>query len=167
MDERSRAAGSMTRRTYALLRRLPLPIQDLLFWAIEKAALFLVLILVLPIVVVVFVLATVIFAAVNWAFGSPSGVLGSVLAYAWLAALIVLPIIVTVRMWRAIPILARLKRVATEGADPDGRRSDAVVPPATFVPLETRLAAADATLAPDRTAADSVAPPPTDGRSAP
>lgn len=119
MDKNAATAGPMTRRAFDLVRRLPLPIQDEIFDAIQRFALFFVLIVAFPVTIAVFVAVTLTYALLNWALGAPSGLLGAVLAYAWLGAIVTLPVVITVRIWRAIPILTRLKTLAIDGPDRD------------------------------------------------
>ena len=139
------------KRVVAIVGFLPAPIQEFVSWAIYRFARFLVLILVLPVLVVVFIVSTLIFGIVNAVLGPPSGLVGAVLAYAWLASWTVLPVIITVRMWRAIPILRTLVRTATLGPDmPDvtDRALGTLVrhETARHPSFESRVRAADATL---------------------
>ena len=150
MDKNEATAGPITRRAVDLLRRLPLPIQDEIFRAIERFAMFFVLILVFPVIIAVFVAVTVTYALLNWALGAPSGFLGAVLAYAWLGAFVTLPVVIMIRLWRAMPILVRLKRLAIDGPDRGDERLAGALPSSTIVPLsvQERIAIADASLEP-------------------
>ena len=163
MNKNEATAGPITRRAFDLVRRLPLPIQDEIFGAIERFALFLVLILVFPVIIAVFVVVTLIYALLNWALGAPTGFLGAVLAYAWLGAFVTLPVVIMIRLWRAIPILVRLRKLAIDGPDRDYESLAPAQPSNTTVPLsvQERIAIADASLeAGTDDASRPVRPPP-------
>lgn len=157
------SGDSMTRRMLRLVRRLPAPIQAYVYQAIEDSAFLVILIVAMIVVVAVFIMATVVVGALNWLLGSPTGAVGIVLAYAWLATWTVLPIIITVRMWRAVPVFIQIRRIATDGFDGE---EEVRTPRETPEPsaLNARLAAADAALAP---AGDSHDPSSSDDRPSP
>ena len=150
MDKNAATAGPLARRAFELLRRLPPAIQDEVFLALQNFAVFVLLFVAFPVLIAVFIAVTIAYAVLNWAFGAPSGFLGAALAYGWLAALVTLSVVITVRMWRAIPIIIRLKKLAIDGPD----RGDGALPPAipsnTIVPMsvQERIAIADASLEP-------------------
>ncbi len=150
MDKNAAAAGPVARRAFELLRRLPPAIQDEVFLALQNFAVFVLLFVAFPVLIAVFIAVTIAYALLNWAFGAPSGFLGAALAYGWLGALVTLSVVITVRMWRAIPIIIRLKKLAIDGPD----RGDEALPPAipsnTIVPMsvQERIAIADASLEP-------------------
>jgi ABC-type amino acid transport system permease subunit len=113
--------------------------------------------------IAVFVAMTIAYALLNWALGAPTGFLGAALAYAWLGAIVTLPVVITVRMWRALPILVRLKKLAIDGPDRDYEALAPAVPSNTTVPLsvQERIAIADASLEPGSDEATRpVKPPP-------
>lgn len=138
MDKNAATTGPMTRRAFDLVRRLPLPIQDEIFDAIQRFALFFVLIVAFPVTIAVFVAVTLTYALLNWALGAPSGLLGAVLAYAWLGAIVTLPVVITVRIWRAIPILTRLKTLAIDGPDRDYETLAPALPSNTIAPMSVQ-----------------------------
>ena len=123
MDKNAAAAGPLARRAFESLRRLPPAIQDEVFLALQNFAVFVLLFVAFPVLIAVFIAVTIAYALLNWAFGAPSGFLGAALAYGWLGALVTLSVVITVRMWRAIPIIIRLKKPRDRWARPRRRGS--------------------------------------------
>lgn len=163
MGKKEATAGPIARRAFALLRRLPPAIQDEVFLAIQNFAVFVLLFVAFPVLIAVFIAVTITYALLNWALGAPSGLLGAALAYGWLAALIAMTVVITVRMWRAMPILVRLKKLAIDGPDRDYEALAPAIPSNTIVPLsvQERIAIADASLEPgDDEASRPLRPPP-------
>jgi hypothetical protein len=163
MGKNETTAGPIARRVFELLRRLPPAIQDEVFLAIQNLAFFVLLFVAFPVLIAVFVAMTIAYALLNWALGAPTGFLGAALAYAWLGAIVTLPVVITVRMWRALPILVRLKKLAIDGPDRDYEALAPAVPSNTTVPLsvQERIAIADASLEPGSDEATRpVKPPP-------
>jgi hypothetical protein len=163
MGKNETTAGPIARRVFELLRRLPPAIQDEVFLAIQNLAFFVLLFVAFPVLIAVFVAVTVTYALLNWALGAPTGLLGAALAYAWLGAIVTLPVVITVRMWRALPILVRLKKLAIDGPDRDYEALAPAVPSNTTVPLsvQERIAIAVASLEPGSDEATRpVKPPP-------
>jgi hypothetical protein len=163
MGKNETTAGPIARRVFELLRRLPPAIQDEVFLAIQNLAFFVLLFVAFPVLIAVFVAMTIAYALLNWALGAPTGFLGAALAYAWLGAIVTLPVVITVRMWRALPILVRLKKLAIDGPDRDYEALAPAVPSNTTVPLsvQERIAIADASLEPGNAEATRpVKPPP-------
>jgi hypothetical protein len=163
MGKNETTAGPIARRVFELLRRLPPAIQDEVFLAIQNLAFFVLLFVAFPVLIAVFVAMTIAYALLNWALGAPTGFLGAALAYAWLGAIVTLPVVITVRMWRALPILVRLKKLAIDGPDRDYEALAPAVPSNTTVPLsvQERIAIAVASLEPGSDEATRpVKPPP-------
>jgi hypothetical protein len=163
MGKNETTAGPIARRVFELLRRLPPAIQDEVFLAIQNLAFFVLLFVAFPVLIAVFVAMTIAYALLNGALGAPTGFLGAALAYAWLGAIVTLPVVITVRMWRALPILVRLKKLAIDGPDRDYEALAPAVPSNTTVPLsvQERIAIADASLEPGNAEATRpVKPPP-------
>ena len=163
MSKDEATAGPIVRRVFELIRHLPPAIQDEVFRAIQNLAFLVLLFVAFPVLIAVFVAVTVAYALLNWALGAPSGFLGAALAYAWLGAIVTLPVVITVRMWRAMPVLVRLKKLAIDGPDRDYEALAPAVPSNTTVPLsvQERIAIADASLEPGSDEATrSVRPPP-------
>ena len=131
-----------------LVNSLPGPMRSFAYWAIESFAQFILLMMVIPILVLAFITATVVVGVMTGVLGlSMPGPLGGVIAVGWLASWTVLPAVITVRMWRSIPALKDLVRLANGSTD-----VEAAVPmvptdtadPATF---KARIARLDAKLA--------------------
>jgi hypothetical protein len=163
MGKNETTAGPIARRVFELLRRLPPAIQDEVFLAIQNLAFFVLLFVAFPVLIAVFVAVTVTYALLNWALGAPTGLLGAALAYAWLGAIVTLPVVITLRMWRALPILVRLKKLAIDGPDRDYEALAPAAPSNTTFPLsvQERIAIADASLEPGSDEATRpVKPPP-------
>jgi hypothetical protein len=144
------AGGPMTRRVFALLRRLPPAIQDEVFLAIQNFAVAVLLFVAFPVLIAIFIAVTVTYALLNWALGGPSGLLAAVLAYSWLGAFVTLTVGITVRMWRSIPILIRLKKLSIDGPDRGDELLAPALPSNAIAPLsvQERIAIADASLEP-------------------
>ena len=108
----------MSARLLRIIGRLPVPLQDFAYLAIERSAQFIVLIMVIPVVAIAFTVATVVVAILSAVTGlSMSSPLGSVIAIGWFASWTVLPIVITVQMWRSIPALQDLVRMASRSID--------------------------------------------------
>jgi hypothetical protein len=162
MGDGSRDPGAMTLRASMVLQRLPLPLQEVAYWAIRRLAIFALLIIVLPLLVVVFILATLIAALLLGVLGPSPGPVGIVLAFAWLASWTVLPVVITVRIWRAFPLLLQLRQMAFEApgpthstAVPDRPTTDPTADPDT---LDSRIRSADARLGAPATIANPTHP---------
>jgi hypothetical protein len=163
MDKDEATAGPIARRAFAWLRRLPPAIQEEVFLAIQNFAVAVLLFVAFPVLIAVFIVVTITYALLNLALGAPTGILGAALAYGWLAAIVTLSVVITVRMWRAIPVLIRLKNLAIEGPDRDYESLAPAVPSNTIAPvsIEERVAIADASLEPGNDdASRPVRPPP-------
>ena len=163
MSKSQDTAGPIARRVFELLRRLPPAIQDEVFRAIQNFAFFVLLFVAFPVLIGVFIAVTITYAVLSLALGAPSGFLGAALAYGWLGALATLTVVITVRMWRAMPILVRLKKLAIDGPDREYESLAPARPSSTTVPqsVEERIAIADASLeASNDDAARPVRPPP-------
>jgi hypothetical protein len=163
MDKNETTAGPIVRRAFQLLRRLPPAIQDEVFLAIQNLAFFVLLFVAFPVLIAVFIAVTIAYALLNLVLGAPSGFLGAALAYCWLGALVTLTVVITVRMWRAMPVLTRLKKLAVDGPDRDDDALPPGLPSNTIAPrsVEERIAIADASLEPGHDdASRPVRPPP-------
>lgn len=163
MGKKEATAGPIARRAFELLRRLPPAIQDEVFLAIQNLAFFVLLFVAFPVLIAVFIAVTIAYALLNLALGAPSGFLGAALAYGWLGAFVTLTVVIMVRMWRAIPILIRLKKLAIDGPDRDYGDLAPALPSKTVVPLsvQERIAIADASLEPGNDdASRPLRPPP-------
>lgn len=163
MKKNEATAGPIARRAFGLLRRLPPAIQNEVFLAMENFAVAVLLFVAFPVMIAVFIAVTVTYALLNLALGAPSGLLGAALAYGWLGALVTLSVVIPVRMWRAIPILTRLKTLAIDGPDRDYETLAPVLPSNTIAPMsvQERIAIADASLEPGKgDASRPVRPPP-------
>lgn len=163
MGNKEQTAGPIARRTFQLLRRLPPAIQDEVFLAIQNLAFFVLLFVVFPVLIAVFLAVTIAYALLNMVLGAPAGLLGAALAYGWLGAFVTLTAVITVRIWRAMPILTRLKKLAVDEPDRDYETLAPGLPSSTIAPksVEERLAIADASLVPgDDDASRPVRPPP-------
>jgi hypothetical protein len=150
MDKDEATAGPIARRAFAWLRRLPPAIQEEVFLAIQNFAVAVLLFVAFPVLIAVFIVVTITYALLNLALGAPTGILGAALAYGWLAAIVTLSVVITVRMWRAIPVLIRLKKVAIEGPVRDYESPAPALPSNAIAPasVEERIAIADASLEP-------------------
>ncbi len=163
MDKNEATAGPIARRVFELLRRLPPALQDEVFLAIQNLAFFVLLLVAFPVLIAVFVTVTVAYALLNLALGAPSGFLGAALAYAWLGAFVTLPVVIMIRLWRAMPILVRLRKLAIDGVARDDGSLAPAQAPSTTVPLsvQERIAIADRSLeAGNDDASRPVRPPP-------
>lgn len=147
MDDGARAEGSIARRLIGLIRWLPLLLQGYVFSAIESFATFIVLMLVIPVLVITLIVSTVLFGGLSWILGWPTGPVGTILAFGWLGGWVVASVVITVRVWRSIPIVKALVRVATGALDVEPEPAVAIPDPSAPT-FQERIAKADASLAP-------------------
>jgi hypothetical protein len=114
--------------------------------------------------VIALIVSTVLFGGLSWLLGWPTGPIGTILAFGWLGGWVVASVVITVRMWRSIPVLKALVGVAT-GSLNVAPEPAVVVPDPTAPTLQERIALADASLIPTPAGAPAGDGPPADGGS--
>ena len=164
VDESAQAEGTIARRLIGLIRRLPMVLQGYVFWAIESFATFIVLILVIPVLAITLIVSTVLFGGLSWLLGWPTGPIGTILAFGWVGGWVVASVVITVRMWRSIPVLKALVAVAA-GSLGAASEPAVIVPDPTAPTFQERIALADASLTPKPASAPAGDAPPAAGGS--